>query len=237
MARSGKVLIGPGRPYDLILVCIVVAVAAILPVYYPASPPAWVLGFLAVFFCPGYAMVSALFPGQFEIIPRTFLPHGERTFTITMLERSALAIGLSATAVALATTIMTRGLLDLTALSVGVLLIALTFIASAVAASRRSKLMPGDQFAIVLPTAERRPFNRAEAGVAAVIIALVMMARGGGKQCAAGRHRRHTGTRAFGGGRRGRPARPPPFGAGARAAGPDHGVRGQPTWGGARTTL
>ncbi len=174
MVKRDKVLVGPGRPWDIVLVCAVVAVAALLPVYVPSSPLAWFFGFAAVFYCPGYAMASALLPGRLATLSRTFVPRQERTHVITMLMRSALAVGLSATTVALAATIMTRGLVELNALSVGLTLIAVTFAASAVAVYRRSRLPPGDQFAIVHRPAERRPLNRREGAVVAMIVVAVM---------------------------------------------------------------
>ena len=176
MARSNRVLAGPRRPLDLILVCAVVAVAALLPVYFPSSPLSWIFGFAAVFFCPGYAIVAALLPGRREILAQSFMfRREERIFNISMLERSALAVGLSATAVALVTTIMTRGLWDLTSLSVSLVLIVITFTASVVALYRRSRLPPGDQFSIELPSLEKRPFSRAEKGVMALIVASIVL--------------------------------------------------------------
>ena len=149
-------------------------VAALLPAYLPTSPLAWFFGFAAVFYCPGYAITSALLPGRVATLSRSFVPHQERTQTITMLIRSAMAVGLSATTVALAATIMTRGLMELNALSIGLTLIAVTFIASAAAVQRRSKLPPGDQFVIVYRPAERSPLNRREGAVVATIIVAVM---------------------------------------------------------------
>lgn len=174
MARREKVLVGPGKPWDIALVCAVVAVAALLPAYLPTSPLAWFFGFAAVFYCPGYAITSALLPGRVATLSRSFVPHQERTQTITMLIRSAMAVGLSATTVALAATIMTRGLVELNALSIGLTLIAVTFIASAAAVQRRSKLPPGDQLVIVYRPAERSPLNRREGAVVATIIVAVM---------------------------------------------------------------
>lgn len=174
MLRSERVLVGPGRPYDIVMVCVIVVVAALLPVYWPSSPMAWFFGFAAVFYCPGYAIVSALLPGRMVILSRTFVPNQERTQTVTMMERSAVAVGLSATTVALASTIMTRGLVEFNALSVGLTLIAITFTASAVAVYRRSKLPPGDQFTIAYRRPGRRPFTGREAVVAAVIIVAIM---------------------------------------------------------------
>lgn len=174
MAKGDKVLVGPGRPWDMVLVCAVVAVAALLPAYLPSSPLAWFFGFAAVFYCPGYAITSALLPGRLATLSRTFVPRQERTHVITMLMRSALAVGLSATTVALAATIMTRGLVELNTLSVGLTLIAVTFAASAVAVHRRSKLPPGDQFVIVYHPSERHPLNRREGAVVAMIVVAVM---------------------------------------------------------------
>lgn len=174
MARRDKVIVGPGRPWDLVLVCAVVATAALLPVYWPSSPPAWVFGFAAVFYCPGYAITSALLPSRMAALSRSFVPNQERTHRTTMLIRSALAVGLSATVVAMAATIMTRGLIVLNSLTVGLTLIAITFIASAVAVYRRSKLAPGDQFAIVLRPRERFPLNQREGMVVVTIVVAVM---------------------------------------------------------------
>lgn len=181
MTRAGRVIAGPGRPYDLILVCAIVAVAALLPAYLPTSTVMWVLGFAAVFFCPGYAIVAALLPGRREILAQSFMfRREERAFAISLLERSALAVGLSATAVALVTTVMTRGLLELNSTSVGVVLIGLTFAASAAAVYRRSLLPPGDQFLLVLPHLDRGRLTGAEKAVAAVIgVALVVLAAAG----------------------------------------------------------
>lgn len=175
MARSEKVIVGPGRPWDIVMVCAIATVAALLPALLPSSPLAWFFGFAAVFYCPGYAIAAALLPGRLEMLSRSFVPHQERTFTITMLERSAIAVGLSATTVALASTIMTRGLVELNSLTVGVTIIAATFIASAVAVYRRSRLPPGDQFAIVYRPSERLPFNRRESAVAAMVLVAVMV--------------------------------------------------------------
>ena len=141
MARREKVLVGPGKPWT----------SRWCARWWPWRPcfrlPAdiaagMVLGFAAVFYCPGYAITSALLPVEWRR-SRSFVPHQERTQTITMPIRSAMAVGLSATTVALAATIMTRGLVELNALSIGLTLIAVTFIASAAAVQRRSKLPPG----------------------------------------------------------------------------------------------
>lgn len=176
MRRTGKVLAGPGRPYDLIVVCAVVAVAALLPAYFPTSPVMWVLGFAAVFFCPGYALTAALLPGRREILAQSFMfRREERAFNISLLERLALSVGLSATSVALVATVMTRGLLVLNSTTVGVVLIAITFVAAALAVYRRSQLPPGDQFLLTLPELELGRLNSAERMVAAIIMVSVVV--------------------------------------------------------------
>ena len=83
MARSNRVLAGPRRPLDLILVCAVVAVAALLPVYFPSSPLSWIFGFAAVFFCPGYAIVAASCPAAGRSWPSPSCSVGRSGYSIS----------------------------------------------------------------------------------------------------------------------------------------------------------
>lgn len=153
--------------------CLLVATAVLLSYYQAFGPLTWTLGFLAIFFAPGYAIVSALFPGQREVLSQSFLVRREeRIFNISMTERIALSVGLSAAAMALAGTMLSRGIFDLTALTVGFTSAGFTYIFSAVAVYRRSRLPPGDQFRLATKT----PFFRshitpAEKAVSAAIVA------------------------------------------------------------------
>lgn len=182
--RAGRMLVGPGRPFDLIIVCLLAVVAVLLSFYARDSALTSALAFLAVFFCPGYAVVSALFPGNREILAQSFVTRREeRTFYISMIERIALAFGMSAVVMALAGTFLTRALYSLNVVTVGLAVVFITVILSAYAVARRSKLAPGDQFAVFTrakapPGApRRRGFSRGEKAVAALsALGLVMFA-------------------------------------------------------------
>lgn len=176
--KTARVLIGPGRPYDLILICLLVAAAVLLSTYQVDGPLMWALGFIAVFFAPGYALVSALFPGQKAILSQSFMvKREERLMDIGFLERLALSIGLGASVMALAGTLFTRGILELTVLMVGLEAAILTYILAALAIYRRSRLPMGDQFALVTrPRNEKKPFTAAEKAISvAIASALVVL--------------------------------------------------------------
>jgi uncharacterized membrane protein len=175
--KTARVLIGPGRPYDLILVCLLVAGAILLSTYNVNGPLMWALGFITVFFAPGYALVSALFPGQKAILSQTFMIKGEeRLVDISLLERLALSLGLAASVMALAGTLLTRGALNLNALTVGLEAAALTYVLSALAIYRRSRLPMGDQYALFLkPRNGKRPITASEKAISVVIVAALVV--------------------------------------------------------------
>ncbi len=175
--KTARVLIGPGRPYDLILVCLLVAGAVLLSTYQVDGPLMWALGFIAVFFAPGYALVSALFPGQKAILSQSFMvKREERLMDISFLERLALSLGLGASVMALAGTLITRGILDLTVLTVGLEAAVLTYIFAALAIYRRSRLPMGDQFALITrPRNGKRPVTAAEKAISAVIVSALVV--------------------------------------------------------------
>ncbi len=174
--KAGKVLIGPGRPYDLVIICLLVAVAMLLSVIGTEGPLRWIVAFLAVFFCPGYAVVSALFPGRKALLSQTtIVRREEHLLDIGFMERVVLGVGLSAAIMALAGTVLTRGILNFTETVVGVECVLITFVASIFAIVRRSSLPRGDQFAVVTSIKRRMPFTAAEMGVAVIIIAAIMV--------------------------------------------------------------
>ncbi len=175
--KTVRVLVGPGRPYDLLLVCLLVAGAVLLSTYHVTGPLMWALGFIAVFFAPGYALVSALFPGQKAILSQSFMiKREERLIDISFLERLALALGLGASVMALAGTLITRGILDLTALTVGLEAAVFTYTFSGLAIYRRSRLPMGDQFALLIrPRNGKRPITAAEKGISLVIASALVV--------------------------------------------------------------
>jgi len=174
--RAGKVIIGPGRPYDLVIVCLVVVAAMLLSFTGSEGPLRWAVAFLAVFFCPGYAIVSALFPGRKALLSQTtIVRREEHLLDIALMERLVLGVGLSAAIMALAGTVLTRGILSYTETVVAAECVLITFVASIIAVVRRSSLPRGDQFAVATAIKKRMPFTAAEMGVAVVIIAAVMV--------------------------------------------------------------
>jgi uncharacterized membrane protein len=170
-------LIGPGRPYDLILICLLVAGAVLLSTYQVNGDLMWALGFIAVFFAPGYALVSALFPGQKAILSQSFMvKREERLVDISLLERLALSFGLGASVMALAGTLITRGILELNVLTVGLEAAVLTYVFSALAIYRRSRLPMGDQYTLLVrPRNGKRPFTSAEKTVSMAIVAALVV--------------------------------------------------------------
>ena len=179
--RGGKMLVGPGRPYDLVAVCLLAAGAVMFSLSSPDNPLTWTLGFLAVFFAPGYAIISALFPGNREILAQSFVTRREeRTFNITLLERIALSFGMSAVVMAIVGTFLARVVSSLNLIMVALSVVALTGIISAYAVYRRSGLPPGDQFAVFTRprtgASVRRGASRGEMGISAVVVAGLVLA-------------------------------------------------------------
>ncbi|MBI0583544.1 MAG: DUF1616 domain-containing protein [Methanomassiliicoccus sp.] len=174
--KGSRMIIGPGRPYDLVIICLIVAAAVFLAFSGIEGPLRWGVAFAAVFFCPGYSIVSALFPGRKAVLSQTtIVRREEHLLDIAFLERLVLAVGLSASIMALAGTILTRGILDFTPTVVGLIAAAITFTGSMIAILRRSRLPRGDQFSLVTRPAKKQPYSAAEMAVAVIIIAAVMV--------------------------------------------------------------
>jgi uncharacterized membrane protein len=156
---SRVVVAGPGKPYDLVLTYIVVAAAALFSLGAPHSPLTAVLAFFAVYFAPGYAICSAIFPGRFAAPGRGGPKgHGAR---VTLLERLVISIILSLFTVAVEGSIIAGaffGLVvtDLNATTVIVELALTSFFATALALYRRYRLPADEQFQLVLPLPRTR---------------------------------------------------------------------------------
>lgn len=141
-----------------------------------AGPLRWGIAFLAVFFCPGYAIVSALFPGRKALLSQTtIVRREEHLLDIGFLERLVLGVGLSAAIMALSGTVLTRGILNFDVTVVAVETVLITFVGSTIALVRRSSLPRGDQFAVLGRVKRRMPYTAAEMGVAVIIIAAIMV--------------------------------------------------------------
>jgi uncharacterized membrane protein len=88
-------LAGPGKPYDLILICIIAATAVLLSIFSSPSVLLAILSFICVFFAPGYALISALFPAAIANSPEDIKGGKLLDSEISLLERIAAAIVLS----------------------------------------------------------------------------------------------------------------------------------------------
>ena len=140
------------------------------------GPLRWAVAFLAVFFCPGYAVVSALFPGRKALLSQTaIVRREEHLLDIGFLERVVLGVGLSAAIMGLAGTVLTRGILDFNETVVAAETVIITFAGTIIAIVRRSSLPRGDQFAVMGRISKRTPYSAAEMGVAVIIIAAIMV--------------------------------------------------------------
>lgn len=169
----------PRWPYDLVFVCIVVAVAFVLSPLSPREPALWVIAFLAVYFAPGYALASALFPGRSPMLVGSLLvKRGPSNLPeVSFLERLALAVGMSLATGAVFGILLTRVVFQLDPITVGVELLLLTLAGSAVALRRRSKLPPESQFTFVLRFGRSASkLTTAEKGVALVVAASLLLA-------------------------------------------------------------
>ena len=87
-------LAAPGRPYDLALVCAISGLAVLMAIIGWNSPLLWALAFLSVFLLPGWALVSALFPGRSANLGR-LVGQGSKDSEISLLERFMAAVILS----------------------------------------------------------------------------------------------------------------------------------------------
>ncbi len=190
--RAVKLYVGPGKPYDLVAVCAIVLVSVLLAFLDVQGPVRWTMGFLAVFFAPGYAIVSALFPGRRAIIAPSFTARrDERSMTISLMERIVLSVALGSGAMALAGTVVTRGILDYTVWVVALEALIITGVGSWFAVVRRVRTPAEEQFVLYrTPRKEGRKLSSGEKVVSglialAVVAALVLTVQGMGARPAA----------------------------------------------------
>jgi uncharacterized membrane protein len=175
--KAVRLYVGPGKPYDLVTVCAIVTVSVLLALLDVQGVVRWTLGFLAVFFAPGYAIVSALFPGRKAIITPSFTARrDEHTMTISLLERIIIGSVLGSAVMALAGTVITRGILNFDVWVVSVEAIAVTFVASWIALTRRARTPPEDQFVLYsTPRLSRPSLSSGERAISAILVMAVVV--------------------------------------------------------------
>jgi uncharacterized membrane protein len=100
----------------------------------------------------------------------------ERLIDISFLERLTLSVGLAVSIMALSGTLITRGILALTVLTVGLEAALFTYVFSALAIYRRSRLPMGDQFALITrPRNGKLPTTSAEKVISVTIAAALVI--------------------------------------------------------------
>jgi uncharacterized membrane protein len=166
-----------GRPYDLAAVCLVVLLSVVASQLGVRSPLLWLTAFFSVYFAPGYALMSLLFPSNKVLLLDTLLVKRQAVAQhVTGLERVALSFVLSITVVAISGIVLLRGLSDFTAESVGWELSIVTFGASILAYWARSRLPESDQMILSITLRGDSPkFSTAEKIMGVLIICVVMV--------------------------------------------------------------
>ena len=162
-------LAAPGRPYDLILVCAIPGTAVLLSVLGLSSPLISALAFLSVFFLPGWALVSAIFPGRRAGWGRG---KGAEESVISLLERLAASVVLSLLMFALGGIALAWSPLGFQEGLVLAEVLLLNVALAALAMYRRFQLPQDQEFVLAWEWAGKgAPLSTAERAVAMVIAA------------------------------------------------------------------
>jgi uncharacterized membrane protein len=170
-------IVKAGRPYDLAAVCLIVLLSVVASQLGIRSPILWIIAFFSVYFAPGYALTSLLFPSNKVLLLDTLLVKRQAVARhVTGLERLALSFVLSITVVAISGIVLLRGLSDFTAESVGMELLIVTFGASILAYLARSRLPESDQMELSITVFGDSPkFSTAEKIIGVLIICAVVI--------------------------------------------------------------
>ncbi|NHN49811.1 DUF1616 domain-containing protein [Halostella sp. JP-L12] len=176
-----------GVPVDLSLVAGYLLLADLLLLAFPSAPTALRAAVAAplLAFVPGYALVSALYPGRAgrdegfrSVGERSVATNGGTARRVDLVERAALAFGMSLAVVPLVVFAITLAGFEITALSV---LGGLSLFAAAgvlVAAVRRFRLSPARRFRLPVRRwtgkVHEGVFGADSAGVALVNVALAL---------------------------------------------------------------
>jgi uncharacterized membrane protein len=149
MDEMRVVLSEPGKPYDLLLVCALTVIAVILSILEISSNLVSLIAFPCVFFTPGYALVSAMFPGRAGSIGSIIKAEEGQESEMSLLERAVASVVLSLLVFAIGGIMLgwTPGVLNKSTILAEVLVFNLAF--SALAIYRRFQLDAGDEFVLV----------------------------------------------------------------------------------------
>ena len=169
------VFAGPTRPFDLMLNLIVVVIAVIMSLAGLYGLVLDLVAFYAVFFAVGYALVSALFPGNTALLSQSFtLPRTEKTHEITMLERIALSVALSAGVVGITGTFLSRGIFGVTTITATLEVFIFTVIFTVIAISRRIS-WARDPFVLNFKFGIGKKYTAAEKSIMVLVVAALVV--------------------------------------------------------------
>lgn len=169
------VFAGPTRPFDLMLNLIVVVIAVIMSLAGLYGLVLDLVAFYAVFFAVGYALVSALFPGNTALLSQSFtLPRTEKTHEITMLERIALSVALSAVVVGITGTFLSRGIFGVTTITATLEVFIFTVIFTVIAISRRIS-WARDPFVLNFKFGIGKKYTAAEKSIMVLVVAALVV--------------------------------------------------------------
>lgn len=169
------VFAGPTRPFDLMLNLIVVVIAVIMSLAGLYGLVLDLVAFYAVFFAVGYALVSALFPGNTALLSQSFtLPRTEKTHEITMLERIALSVALSAIVVGITGTFLSRGIFGVTTVTATLEVLIFTVIFTVIAISRRIS-WARDPFVLNFKFGIGKKYTAAEKSIMVLVVAALVV--------------------------------------------------------------
>lgn len=170
-------IVRAGRPYDLAAACLVVLLSVVTSQLGIRSPFLWIVAFFSVYFAPGYALTSLLFPSNKVLLLDSLLIKRQVVARhVTGLERVALSFVLSITVVAISGIVLLRGLSDFTAVTVGMELLIVTFGASILAYLARSRLPESDQLELSITARDDSlKFSMAEKIMGVLIICAVVV--------------------------------------------------------------
>ncbi|MDD1747705.1 MAG: DUF1616 domain-containing protein [Methanomassiliicoccales archaeon] len=178
MDEMRVVLSAPGRPYDLLIVCTLTGVAVLLSVLGIISALTSLLAFVCVFFTPGYALVSAMFPGRSASLGKFLKGDESQESEMSLLERGIASVVLSLLVFAIGGIILawTPGGLNKSTVLAEVLV--LNIAVSAVAIMRRFKLDKGDEFVLAfeLGGSKGGKLNLAEKIVLGAVVVVLVVA-------------------------------------------------------------
>jgi len=164
-------LIRPGGFQDLVAICALGLLTVILAIYFPGSVPLVVLAFFCVFFAPGWAMASILFPGS---KPAT---GGEEYSEMTLPLRVAASVAVSVLMFAIGSLLLAWSAAGLTETTVLLETLVLTVGLSAVAIWRRASLAPGEGLSISMELPVRgEKLKRSEKVILAISVAGLVLA-------------------------------------------------------------